>query len=134
MDQKLDVIQRESNDYTSCPIGHSFRASLQGWGAACQGLTAGGPWAAEDQKDHINILELKTAKLAIFTFTFMHPLLKLIHSQMDNIVDLSHKVKTEKTHSKILSDISKEIWEYLVLKGITITVEYHLNEKADFQS
>lgn len=36
-------------------------ASLQGWEAACQGQTMEGPWTAEDQKDHINILELKAA-------------------------------------------------------------------------
>ena len=36
-------------------------ASLQGWEAACQEQTMEGPWTAEDQKDHINILELKAA-------------------------------------------------------------------------
>ena len=41
------------------------------------------------------------------------------------------------THNKVLSDISKEIWDYLLVKGITITAEYlpgALNEEANFQS
>ena len=40
-------------------------------------------------------------------------------------------------HTKVLSDISKEIWDYLLAKGITITAEYlscTLNKEADFQS
>ena len=41
------------------------------------------------------------------------------------------------THSKVLSDISKEIWDYLLTKKITITTEYlpgALNKEAGFQS
>ena len=41
------------------------------------------------------------------------------------------------THNKVLSDINKEIWDYLLAKGITITAEYlpgALNKEADFQS
>ena len=36
-----------------------------------------------------------------------------------------------------LSDVSKEIWNYLLVKGITITTEYlpvNLNKETDFQS
>ena len=41
------------------------------------------------------------------------------------------------TRNKVLTDISKEIWDFLLLKEITITVEYLLgvlNQEADFQS
>ena len=112
-------------------------SSLQGWGAACQGQTTGGPWTAEEQKHHINILELKAAKLAILTFIRIHPEVKSIHLQMDNIVCLSYIVKMGGIHNKVLSDISKEIWDFLLLKEITFTAEYLpgvLNQEADFQS
>ena len=112
-------------------------ASLQGRGAACQGQATGGPCTAEEQKHHINILELKAAKLAILTFIRMHPEVKSIHLRMDNIVGLSYIVKMGETHNKVLSDIRKEIWDFLLLKEITITVEYLpgvLNQEADFQS
>lgn len=42
-----------------------------------------------------------------------------------------------RTHNKILSSLAKEIWDYLLANGITITVEYLpgvLNQEADFQS
>ena len=68
-------------------------ASMQGWGAACQGQTTGGPWTLEEQKNHINILELKAAQLAILTFTYMHPQVHSIHLQTDNMVALSYIVK-----------------------------------------
>ena len=112
-------------------------ASLQGWGAACQGQTTGGPWTAEEQKHQINILELKAAKLAILTFIRMHSEVKSIDLQMDNIMGLSYIVKMGVTHNKVSSDISKEIWDFLLLQEITITVEYLpgvLNQETDFQS
>ena len=43
---------------------------------------------------------------------------------MDNVVAHSCLVKMGGTHTKVLSDISKEIWDYLLAKGITITAEY----------
>ena len=45
--------------------------------------------------------------------------------------------RSEGTHNKVLSDISKEIWDYLLSKGITITVEHLpgvLNQEADLVS
>ena len=41
-----------------------------------------------------------------------------------------------KNPNKVLSDIRREIWDYLLLKETTITVEYLpgvLNQEADFQ-
>ena len=32
--------------------------------------------------------------------------------------------KDGSTHNKVISDINKEIWDYLLAKGITITAEY----------
>lgn len=63
-------------------------------GAACQVQTTGGPWTAEEQENHLNILELKTAKLFVLTFTHMHPELEAVHLQMDNIVGLPPKETT----------------------------------------
>ena len=39
--------------------------SLQGWWASCQGLRTRGSWSVEKWRFHINVLELKAAKLAI---------------------------------------------------------------------
>ena len=43
-------------------------ASLQGWGAVCNGTRTGGPWSQSEQGMHINCLELLAATLAAKTF------------------------------------------------------------------
>ena len=56
---------------------------------------------------------------------------------MHNIVALSYLVKMEGTQTQFLIQISKEIWEYLLDKGITITAEYlpgAFNKEAYMQS
>ena len=112
-------------------------ASLKGWGAFCQGHRTGGSWTFLESRCYINVLELNAAKFAILAFTQMHPSAQSIHLQMESIVTLSYLVKMGGTHNKVLSDESKEIWCYLLAKGITITAEYlpgALNKEANFQS
>ena len=43
-------------------------ASLQGWGATCNGVWTRGPWSSQEQTLHINCLELLAATLAVHTF------------------------------------------------------------------
>ena len=57
-------------------------------------------------------------------FTWMHAEVNQIHLQIDNISGLSYIVKMWGTCKKVFSDISKEIWDYLLLKEIIIIVEY----------
>ena len=60
-----------------------------------------------------------------------------LNIQMDNITALAYLKKMGGTHSKLLTDLSKEIWKYLLEHQITITVEYlpgSLNVLADRQS
>ena len=44
-------------------------ASLQGWGALCNGIQIRGPWSPYEQTHHINCLELLAVTLVIQTFT-----------------------------------------------------------------
>lgn len=55
-----------------------------------------------------NILEPKVAKLAILTFTCMHPKLRSIHLQMDNTAGLPYKVRMGGTRNKVVSDTSND--------------------------
>ena len=89
------------------------------------------------KKNHINILQLRLAKYAILTFTRLYPTAKTIHIKMHNIVALSYLVNMGSTRNQLLVQISKETWEYLLDKGITITAEYllgALNKEANMQS
>jgi len=56
---------------------------------------------------------------------------------MDNMTALAYLKKMGGTKNQNLTALSKEIWEILIGKGITITVEHlagRLNVEADFQS
>ena len=49
----------------------------------CQGQSGGGPRSQEERMEHINLLELKTAHMAVWIFAErLKP--ELIHLQMDN--------------------------------------------------
>ena len=41
---------------------------MQGWGATCQGKSTNGKWSSQESIQHINLLELKAAFLALKTF------------------------------------------------------------------
>ena len=56
---------------------------------------------------------------------------------MNNVVALSYLMKMGGTQNKLPVQVSKEIWEYLLDKAITITAEYlprALNKEADMPS
>ena len=109
-------------------------ASTKGWGSTCNGISTGGMWSAQEY--HINILELLAVKLAIQTFTKYRDA-KAIHLQVDNIVALTYLTKMGGTQNLKIVELAKEIWEYLLKWGITITSEYlprELHVTADWES
>ena len=67
-------------------------ASKKGWGTVCQGISTGGQRSYEEQLLYINVLELKTVKLALLTFTEQKSL-KAFHFQIDNATALLYLVK-----------------------------------------
>ena len=93
---------------------------MKGWRAYFQAQSTGGPWSKLETKKNTNILKLKVAKFAIFTFTKTCPQAKIYHMQMNNIVALSYITKMGSTHNKFLSIPAKEIWDYLLANGIII--------------
>ena len=81
---------------------------------------------------------MKAGHLAILTFT-KFKIVQRVHVEMDNKVALSDLVKMwgRGTHNKGLLGLSKQIWDYLQSKKITITSEYlpdDLNGTADWES
>ena len=76
-----------------------------GWGAVCQGQSAGGPWPQEERREHINLLELKAAHMAVLIFAeLLKP--KSIYLQMDNQV--ISVLKKNKRHSKSKNEPSEQ--------------------------
>ena len=78
----------------------------------------------EERKFHINVLELKAVKLAIMFFTLKERDAISVHICMDNMTALLYLMKTGGTKNQELTAISKESWQYLLKRKITITAEY----------
>ena len=60
-----------------------------------------------------------------------------IHNEVDNKTALSYLLKMRGAKNLELIQISKEVWEFLLVQGITITAEHlpgNLNSKADWES
>ena len=99
-------------------------------------LSTGEMWSAQEMKYHIIILELLAVKPAIQTFTkYRHA--RAIHLQVGNIVALTNLMKMRIFQNLKVIELAKEICEYLLKWGITITAEYlsnELNVAADWES
>ena len=72
---------------------------------------------------HIKELELLALKLALETFLKAQEI-KSLHIQMDNIVALTYFLKMGGIKNLQMSCLSKQIWELLLRKKVTVTAEY----------
>ena len=98
-------------------------ASLQGWGAHCQGISTGGRWPRQESPYHINCLELLAGSLAVQCFTK-----NLAKAQvlllMDNVTAVTYINKMGGTHSPILSLLAKNLWDWCLSHNVLIKPQY----------
>ena len=84
----------------------------------------------------MNQQELLAISFAILKFAKMWKILA-IRIQVDNMTALSYLLKMGGTKNPdLMQQISKEIWEFLLRQGITITTKHlpgNLNCKADWE-
>ncbi len=108
-------------------------ASTKGWGAFCQGRSAGGPWRWAELKYHINILlELKAAFLALQTFLHNQKSTQVL-LLIDNKTAIAYINRKGGTHSKPLSDLAIEIWQWCMARDIRyiVLMAEHIAEKEN---
>ena len=79
----------------------------------------GGHWTLLEKKDSIDVLEMTAAKYTMLSFTRLYPTAKTVQLKMCSTVALSYLVKIGGTRNQVLAQISKEIWEDLLDKGVT---------------
>ena len=111
-------------------------ASKKGWGAHCGEVTTQGLWDEQEKRLHINVLEMKAVLFALKAFTKDKSSCQ-VHIKTDNVTTVAHINKMGGTRSQDLIQVTKEMWEYCMLKTITITAEHlpgHDNVVADWQS
>ena len=109
-----------------------------GLGSILGGPSTGGVWTkVEKESNHINVLELLAAELAIKTFLKgKNP--KLVHLFMDNMTAIYYLIHKGGTKiSQKMTGIAKRIWEFLLEKETTITASWipsKVNKIADWRS
>ncbi|XP_066305375.1 uncharacterized protein [Branchiostoma lanceolatum] len=97
-------------------------ASLQGWGACCNGQRTGGRWSQLEAGNHINWLELQAAFLALKSFASKqdhHVLLKL-----DNTTAVAYINRMGGTKSPTLAALALEIWHWALQKGLMLSASH----------
>ena len=111
-------------------------ASKSGWGAVSGRNAVSGKWSLEESQLHINLLELRAARLALKTLCKSsqdtHILLK-----MDNQVAVRYINAKGGTHSHMLNKEAILIWSWCRQQNLTIQAEYlpgALNNRADAES
>ena len=111
-------------------------ASRRGWGAHCAGVKTQGLWTPEEQKLHINALEIKAVMFTVKAFTKDKSQVN-VHLWVDNTTTMSYINKMGGTKSTDMINISKALWDYCLSKQITLTAEFLpgiQNQIADAQS
>jgi len=111
-------------------------ASKTGWGATCQGIHTGGPWGAQERAEHINLLELRAAFLALQMFASRHSGLHIL-LLIDNITAIAYINHKGGRQSQTLSDQAIELWEWCLVRKITMHAEHipgQKNVEADAES
>ena len=111
-------------------------ASDSGWGAICGSQRTGGQWSAMETSLHINAKELLAAFLALQTFARG---LKDTHVclRVDNTTAVYYINCMGGTHSSILLEIAKQVWEWSLGRNLFISAEHlpgRLNTIADQES
>ena len=66
--QQFETMEWSYNDRGQPTVVNRNRCILKGWGAFCQGEATGGCWSSEEQKLHINVLEMLAVFFALKAF------------------------------------------------------------------
>ena len=111
-------------------------ASKTGWGAVFQGQRTNGRWSDDERLQHINILELKAAFLALKSF-FKNQSHKIVCLRMDNTTAIAHVNNKGGTRSGCLIALTLELWQWCLERNIMISAQHvpgKLNTIADTES
>lgn len=130
----------------TCPISNGnpdividTDASLIGWGAVCNAVTAQGSFTPSDvyyAEGNINVLELLAVKYGLQSFA---SIIKNRHIlvRCDNSTAVSYISNMGGTHSGLCNAVAKEIWLWTMTQGVWLTITHipgKLNKEADFGS
>lgn len=111
-------------------------ASLNGWGATCDGVSTGGIWSELESKQHINYLEMLAVHLGLQTFASG---MENIHIRVmcDNTAAVNIINHMGTSHSDSCNKMAKTIWDWCIQRNLWISLAHipgKENVIADFES
>ena len=96
-----------------------------GWGASDNiNDDINGRWSLEEQKMHINCLELKAIKLAIQAYAPLFPDRRHIRIMSDNTSAIAYINKQGGTHCMVMNDLAVAVWEYCIAMQVHISAAH----------
>lgn len=110
------------NDFTYEMEIHSD-ASLSGWGACFEGKRVHGFWGPEDQRNHINYLELLSAFFGLKCFARDLRSCNIL-LRIDNTTAISYINHMGGIQIRNLSKLAKEIWQWCESRNLWIFASY----------
>ena len=143
---KTEIIWWKDNIFTASSDVHIDRgepdfviysdASKSGWGCSCKTGRTGGHWDSSESTNHINVLELKAAFLALQCFAKDK---KHIHIRlmMDNTTAVACVSKMGTSHSVMCNEITQMIWMFAIERDMWLSAAFipgKLNVEADEES
>ena len=111
-------------------------ASKTGWGAVCENQRTNGRWSDSERTQHISVLELKAASLALKSF-LKNQSHKVVCLRMDNTTAVAHVNNKGGAHSPCLLALTLELWQWCLERNIMISTQHvssRLNTIADLKS
>lgn len=114
----------------------SSDASLTGWGAHCQGISAHGFWSTEERQFSINYLELLAAFFALKCFATDYSNCEIL-LRIDNTSAIAYINRAGGVQFPHLSELSRKIWKWCEDRNIWIFASYipsKENIEADYAS
>lgn len=111
-------------------------ASRSGWGAVCETKKAAGLWTKEEQRSHINYLELKAAFFGLKCLTTNLTNCDIL-IRIDNTTAVSYINRMGGIQYPHLNSITREIWQFCEIRNIFLFASYintKENIEADYQS
>lgn len=98
-------------------------ASTTGWGAACDGETAGGVWTEDERTWHINYLEILAAFLGLKVFASQLNNCQIL-LRIDNTTAISYVNRMGGVQFPHLTQIARELWKWCEAKNIIVFAAY----------
>ena len=98
-------------------------ASLTGWGVYCKGKKSHGWWSDNEKMYHINVLELKAVFYGLKCFANNLNSCEIL-LRIDNTTALSYINKMGGVRFPVLSNLSREIWEWCEKRNLWLYASY----------